>query len=165
MNITQTEMPLLTSGLAAPEPAFVRIPRADEELGPLGDAYVVAIWAGQSEQVSHVGAMNEVFGPTPEAAQGGQAGGHTGLQVVARADGQPNIPLDYGAVARGAHYLAHGGVGGRARFCGIWNVGGQARDNKGKLSNWAAFCAVGMVSLQFAAFTLVSYRDVVRTSG
>jgi hypothetical protein len=67
METTRMEVSAYRSGLAAPAPALLAVPRVDEELGPLGNVYVAAIRAGQSEQVRHVGTMGSFFGPGQQA--------------------------------------------------------------------------------------------------
>jgi len=153
MDTTRKEMSRYRSGLAAPAPAVLAVPRVDEELGPLGDVYVAAIRAGKSEQVRDVGGLSAFFGPSP------------GAPPVAEADGRPVTPQGYGDAARDALYRAQGGAGGHARCCGMWHVGGLSIEDKEKLWNWALVYTALAMTIEFAAFGFLSYADVLRAVG
>jgi hypothetical protein len=153
MDATGIEMSTYRSALAAPAPALLAVPRVDEELGSLGDVYVAAIRAGQSEQVRHVSTISIFFGPSQQAGQGGEAAA------------PPNQPLDYGDAARDALYRVHGGPGGRARCFGEWRIGGLSIEEKEKLWNCAVTYANVILTVQLAAFGGFSYMDVLRAVG
>jgi hypothetical protein len=94
-----------------------------------------------------------LFGPSQQAPQ------------IEEAAGEPNAPLDYGDAARDAQYRAHGGVSGRGRYGGVWQVGGLAIEDKEKLWNWAVAYTAVTLTIQFATFAFLSYTDVLRAVG